>query len=84
MKQNDMKDTEDTNSQKKPNRPAKETPELRVVSIDYNPGPDAQDRLRRLFTLLVKLATHDVPPLPERDSSSKGARQRNERERQTH
>ena len=45
-----MKDTKDTNSQNKPKTPAKESPELRVVSIDFNPGPDAQDRLRRLFT----------------------------------
>ena len=54
-----MKDTNDTDSQKKPKRPAKESPELRVVSIDYNPGPDAQDRLRRLFTLLVEHAARD-------------------------
>ena len=65
-----MKDTKDTNSQNKPKTPAKESPELRVVSIDFNPGPDAQDRLRRLFTLLVKLATEDKLPTPEGDSSS--------------
>ena len=65
-----MKDTKDTNSQNKPKTPAKESPELRVVSIDFNPGPDAQDRLRRLFTLLVKLATEDKLPPPERGSSS--------------
>ena len=67
-----MKDTNDTNSQKKPKRPAKESPELRVVGIDYNPGPDAQDRLRRLFTLLVKLATEDKLPPSERDPSPEG------------
>ena len=26
---------------------------MRVVGIDFNPGPDAHDRLRRLFTLLL-------------------------------
>ena len=57
-----MKDTKDTNSQNKPKTPAKESPELRVVSIDYNPGPDAQDRLRRLFTLLVEHAAKNRVP----------------------
>ena len=60
----------DTNSRKKQKRPAKEPPDLGTVSIDFNPGPDAQDRLRRLFTLLVKYATRDRLPLPETDSSS--------------
>ena len=27
--------------------------EFGAVTIDFNPGPDAQDRLRRLFTLLL-------------------------------
>ena len=40
------------------------------MSIDFNPGPDAQDRLRRLFTLLVKYATKDMLPAPDADSSS--------------
>ena len=28
-------------------------PEFGAVTIDFNPGPDAEDRLRRLFTLLL-------------------------------
>ena len=28
--------------------------ELRVVAINCNPAPDAHDRLRRLFTLLLE------------------------------
>ncbi len=28
--------------------------ELRVVAINCNPAPDAEDRLRRLFTLLLE------------------------------
>ena len=67
-----MKDTKDTNSQNKPKTPAKESPELRVVSIDFNPGPDAQDRLRRLFTLLVKYAVRDRQLPPRADSSPDG------------
>ena len=35
--------------------------ELRVVAINVNPAPDAQDRLRRLFTILARLAEDDEP-----------------------
>ena len=44
--------------------------ELGVVTIEFNPGPDAQDRLRRPFTLLVKYASEDKLPAPDADSSS--------------
>ena len=37
---------------KRPRR-AKSEPELRFVGIDFNPAPDARDRLRRLFTILA-------------------------------
>ena len=63
-------DMEDTKNQHKPKGTRKDPGELRVVSIDFNPGPDAQDRLRRLFTLLVKYATEDKLPAPDADSSS--------------
>ena len=33
--------------------------ELRVVGINCNPAPDVQDRLRRLFTLLLELTAGD-------------------------
>ena len=36
--------------------------ELRVVSITCNPAPDAQDRLRRLFTLLLELTAEESQP----------------------
>ena len=39
---------------------------MRVVGIDVKPAPDAQERLRRLFTILVELAQDD-PPRPETD-----------------
>ena len=35
------------------------SPDLKVVEIESRPGPDGEDRLRRLFTLLVKLASED-------------------------
>ena len=39
---------------------------MRVVGIDVKPAPDAQERLRRLFTILVELAQDDSPR-PETD-----------------
>ena len=33
--------------------------ELRVVAINCNPAPDAQDRLRRLFTMLLEHAAKE-------------------------
>ena len=42
---------------------------MRVVGIDFKPGPDAQDRLRRLFTLLVTYAARDRQLLHGTDSS---------------
>ena len=32
---------------------------MRVVAINCNPAPDAQDRLRRLFTMLLEHAAKD-------------------------
>ena len=45
-----------------PNRPTnsiRDGPEVGAVRIRSKPTPDAQDRLRRLFTLLVRYATAD-------------------------
>ena len=61
---------EETKNQHKPKGARKDPGELRVVSIDFNPGPDAQDRLRRLFTLLVKYATKDKLSPSDTDSPS--------------
>ena len=44
---------------------------MRVVGIDVKPAPDAQERLRRLFTILVELAQDDSPR-PETDTPSDG------------
>ena len=41
---------------------------MRVVGIEFKPGPDAQERLRRLFLILLKLADDEMPgadPLPD-------------------
>ena len=61
-----MKDTTGKNQPKRRRRPARDEPELRIVGIDVNPAPDAQERLRRLFTILVELAQDD-PPRPGTD-----------------
>ena len=60
----------DKRSQKRPKRSGRTGPELRVARVDCNPGPDAEERLRRLFTLLVKHAARDRLPALEKDSPS--------------
>ena len=60
----------DTNSRKKPKKPGRDAPDIGVVRVASNPGPDAQDRLRRLFSLLVRYATQDREAAPEKDSPS--------------
>ena len=50
---------ENTKSPEKPKASTKSFPELKVVEIHSKPGPDGEERLRRLFTLLVKLASDD-------------------------
>ena len=45
---------------------------MRVVGIDFNPGPDAHDRLRRLFTLLLVYADREERRPQGEDSHSNG------------
>ena len=59
----------DTNAHKKRKSSGGDSPELRVVEINYNPAPDAEDRLRRLFTILVKHAARDGRFPPRTDPS---------------
>ena len=42
--------------------------ELRVVAINCNPAPDAQDRLRRLFTILLEHAARERQAADDGDS----------------
>ena len=60
-----MKDTE---GQKKRGRPPREHPELRVAGVEFKPAPDAQDRLRRLFTILARVM-EDRQPTAGKDPS---------------
>ena len=39
-----------------------EGPQLKLAGIDCNPAPDAEDRLRRLFTILIRHAKEDKQP----------------------
>ncbi len=39
----------------------RELPEFEVVEVRFNPAPDAQDRLRRIFTLLAQHIDWDEP-----------------------
>ena len=51
-------------------RAAGEAPEIGVVRVFSNPGPDAEDRLRRLLSLMVRYATRDGQAGKEQDSPS--------------
>ena len=62
----------DTKRRDQPKASCRDYSDMRVVGIDFNPGPDAEERLRRLFTLLVKYATRDKLPVPEQDSPFDG------------
>ena len=66
-----MEDATGKNQPKRRRRTARDESELRVVGINFKPAPDAQARLRRLFTILVELAQGD-PPRPETDPQPDG------------
>lgn len=57
-----------TGNSKKVTKSRRAVPELRIVSIRFNLGPDAQMRLRGIFTLLIKHLERDGQKTPERDS----------------
>ena len=42
-----------TRDPRKPKTPSYAGPEPRIGRIEFSPAPDAEDRLRRLFTLLA-------------------------------
>lgn len=48
-----MKETTGQDPLTRRGRPPSDSPELRVVGVNVNPAPDAQDRLRRLFIILA-------------------------------
>ncbi len=50
--------------------PEEDFPEFGEVRVISRPGPDAEDRLRRLFTLLLKPSASDGQAESEKDSNS--------------
>ena len=60
---------EDAKRQNKRGRSGGGATEIRVSGIDFNPAPDADDRLRRLAGLLLKLVIDEMP-LPGADTQS--------------
>ena len=65
----DMTDNTGKEQPKRRGRPPRDAPDMRVVGIEFNPAPDAQDRLRRLFTILAQVMD-DGPPVPGMDSQT--------------
>ena len=64
-----MKDKSKQNGQRTSEEDSPEFGEVRVIS---RPGPDAEDRLRRLFTLLLQHAAGERQDEPQRDALSGG------------
>ena len=46
-------------------RPAGDTSEFGAVRVISNPAPDAQDRLRRIFTILLEHAASERQSAPD-------------------
>ena len=62
-----MNDRNGQNGRRKPRSNASNIGRVRVFS---NPGPDAEDRLRRLMSLMIRYATEDGQDSQEDDSTS--------------
>ena len=58
----------ETQGQSKKRKQAGDAPELSFAGVEFKPAPDAQDRLRRLFTILAR-ALEDYPPATEAEQS---------------
>ena len=65
-----LSDMEDAKKKYRGKRPGDDAPEPRVVEINFNPGADAQDRLRRLFTILLEHVARNGTAAPEQCSPS--------------
>ena len=55
----------DSKSKARPKNSGKDSLELRVVGTHFNPAPDAEDRLRRIFTILLEHAARERQAAPE-------------------
>ena len=61
----------DKNSRKKPKSRRATSFEVRGVTIISNPGPDAEERLRSLFTLIARYAIRDAQAAAEKDDAAR-------------
>ncbi len=68
-RQRQLDEMEDTKTQNGRRRPEGDASEFGVVRVFSKPAPDAEDRLRRLFTLLLKPPTSDGQAASEKESS---------------
>ena len=59
---------EDTKRQNGRGRPEGDASEFGVVRVFSKPAPDAEDRLRRLFMLLLRPSASDGQAAPEKES----------------
>ena len=59
----------DRNGQNRRAKRKSDASEIGVVRVFSNPGPDAEDRLRRLMSLMIKYATQDGQAEPDQDST---------------
>ena len=50
---------ENDKQNKRSRRPGRNASQVGVVRVSSNPAPDAEDRLRRVFAILVKYATRN-------------------------
>ena len=64
----------DKNRRKNPKRARRDSQEIGMIRIFSNPGPDAEDRLGRLLSLMVRHATRDGQVTSENVSSPTDAR----------
>ena len=60
-----MKDKDRQNGRR---RPEEDASGFGVVRVFSKPAPDAEDRLRRLFTLLLEHAARERQAAPDKDS----------------
>ena len=55
----------DSKSKARPKNSGNDSLELRVVGTHFNPAPDAQDRLHRIFTILLEHAARERQVAPD-------------------
>ena len=60
-----MKDTTGKNQRNRRRKPRSDAFEIGEIRVSSRPGPDARDRLRRIFTILLEHAAEERQSVPE-------------------